>query len=80
MSQIKIQLSEVWDECPLAYRNMINHLTEPTSDHEWNEEYSDNIADIKRELRHSGARYCINSDTIIFPNERDYVNWLLKWE
>lgn len=77
MSQIKIKLPDCYTKCPPAYLNMLRYLR-TDADEGWI--YSDNTADIKRELRNSGGRYCINSDTVIFPNERDYVGWLLKWE
>jgi hypothetical protein len=74
--QFKVVLSEVWDECPLAFRNMLGHIDDTNNDPNG---CLDNIKDIKRELRNFGGRYCINSDTIIFPTEANYMSWILKW-
>lgn len=76
MSQIKIPLPDSYNKCPPAYLNMLMYLR-TDADEGWI--YSNNTADIKRELKNSGARYCIRSDTLIFPNETAYVNWLIKW-
>ena len=74
--QVKVVLSEVWDECPLAFRNMIYRIDDRNDDPNG---CLDNIKDIKDELRKVGGRYCIGSDTIIFPNEDSYTAWILKW-
>lgn len=77
MSQVKVRLPDAYSDCPLAYLNMLEYLR-TDEDEGW--KYSNNLANIKRELRNSNGRYCIESDTIIFPSEADYTNWRLRWE
>lgn len=77
MSQIKIPLSEYSDECPPAWNKMIDAIDniEENCD-EWG--YISDAA-IKRELKKVGARYSSPTDTIIFPSEKTYTLWLLKF-
>lgn len=74
MAQVKIDLTYETRKSRPAWFKMIKEL--------WKE--CDNVHEvpaymINRELRKVGGRYCDASQTLIFPNEKNYTMWLLKW-
>lgn len=75
MRQIKITLPEYWDNCP-TWRKMLELLDKEENIDEWG-----NISDtaIRQELKKIGARWSAPTETIIFPNEKSYALWLLRF-
>ena len=77
MSQIKVPISDYWHDWPPAWNNMINFIEDTYEErNEWN---AVTDAAVRRELRKVGARYSVPTDTIIFPNEKSYALWLLRF-
>ena len=77
MSQIKIPLPDYWNECPPAWIKMIDAIDDVDANfNEWGDVTD---AAIRRELKKVGARYSTSTDTIIFPSEKSYTLWLLRW-
>ncbi len=75
MSQIKIPL-DMWEECPPPWHKMMDLL-----DHEGNLDEWGYVSDsaIRRELKKVGARWSAQTETMIFPNEKSYALWLLRF-
>jgi len=77
MSQIKINIGDMWRyQYPSAWNKMIAHLDK---DENYDDTHSITAAALRRELKKSGARWLDESETIVFPSEKNYAHWLLRW-
>ena len=77
MSQIKITLPDYWNECPPAWNKMIDAIED--IDANYNEWGDVTDAAIRRQLKKVGARWSVPTETMIFPNEKSYTLWLLRF-
>lgn len=79
MSQIKLSLIEnfsedrPWDQ---AWINMLDNIHDQGYINDWGEITDEGV---KKELKKVGGRWLPSSENVIFPNEKTYALWLLKW-
>lgn len=75
MSQIKITIGMRVD-CPPAWNKMMDLLDKPENIDEY--EFITHES-IRRELKKVGARWSAQTETMIFPNEKSYALWLMRF-
>ena len=79
MSQIKLSMIENWDKMEPwepAWNNMLDYLHAQGHVTEWGEITE---ASLRKELKKFGGRWLSLSENVIFPNEKTYAHWLLRW-
>lgn len=80
MSQVKLSMKEDWDlvlPWEKAWCNMLDYIESQVDTLDEDGEITD--AGIRKELKKSGGRWLALSESVVFPNEKTYAHWLLRW-
>lgn len=79
MSQVKLSMNDDWNNIEpweAAWYNMLNYIHDQGHINEWGEITDEGV---RKELKKSGGRWLPSSENVIFPNEKTYALWLLRW-